>query len=223
MGGEFGVDLLVIGARPGSLGDWITKESNRSVTTAGIDSEEFILDVTRPGDIKSVLRGTRPKSIVVTAGVNRGSEIGERGYLTDMVASLNVNCTGVMNVLNEWLNWREGRVLGSFVAVSSNSAHIARRNSAAYCASKAALSMAIRCAGRELAGSPLVYGYELGLLAGTPMTKSTEARFGPAQSRMVGAESGLLPQEAAAVIVRNLERPFMGFNGTLLRLDAGEQ
>lgn len=224
--------VLVIGARPDSLGSAVAnvlRGKGFGVATAGISGEEHFLDITNPADIKHIIRETHPSDIVVTSGVNLPSNLRADGFEVNMRMSFDVNVGGPMMVMNEWLNHLNDypnlkRNARAFVAVSSNSANIARRGSVPYCASKAALSMAIRCAARELAGSPfLVYGWEPGLLRGTPMTQSTEAIFGPAQSRMPGAESGLDPDKMAELMVMMLLRPTIALNGALLRADAGEQ
>jgi NAD(P)-dependent dehydrogenase (short-subunit alcohol dehydrogenase family) len=223
-----GAPLLIIGARPGSLGEAVAQAmpSEVRVITAGITVyEDMQMNVLEPLSITEVLENADPHSILVTTGINIGEPVGQKGFPAALRRSMDVNFIGIMSVLHQWV-YENGKNFYSpqqFVAVSSNSAHIARRNSAAYCASKAALSMGIRCAARELAGRPLVYGYELGLLKGTPMTAATEERFGPSQSRMVGAESGLDKTEVAGIIAHNLMNPTMALNGTMLRLDAGEQ
>lgn len=219
-----GIDLLIFGANgDASLGGRILDAFPGSALTAGVTPyEDFDVNAADASLVKEVLDRVRPRNIVVTVGVNIGAPIGDVAYGQMLRRSLHINCYAVMNVLDAWVSMGSNRD-GQFVAISSNSAHVARRNSAAYCASKAALSMAIRCAARELAGRPLVYGYEFGLLAGTPMTARTQERFSGPGSRMVGAENGLDAGEAAGAVVQNLQNPWHGLNGTMLRLDAGEQ
>lgn len=223
--------VMVIGAAPHSLGAAIVKTANFrfpsvEVLAAGIQDEAYYLDVTERGDVWDTLMAAQPSHVVVTTGVNVGAKVGHNDYISTLEQSLNTNTIGVMCVLDEWLRVKpnvDPVEPQAFVAISSNSATIARTGSAAYCASKAALSMALRCAARELAGAPLVYGYEFGLLAGTPMTAITEQRFGPTQTRMPGAPKGLSASDAADQIVNDLMHPWHGLNGSLLRLDAGEQ
>jgi len=225
--------VLIVGARDGSLGqaiaDTLGKRSDFEVHTAGQSGDEMeTVDVRSPASVVAVMDKVRPHSIISTVGVNLGAPIGETGYWHSMRHSWDVNVEGPMRLLDTWIKGTFGYEKGfnqdqTFVAVSSNSAQIARRSSSAYCSSKAALSMALRCAARELGGAPLVYGYEFGLLANTPMTVETEKRFGPSQSRMVGAKDGLDKWEAASAVVANLVAPWQGLNGVMLRLDAGEQ
>lgn len=229
--------VLIIGARENSLGAYIASiagDETPHVLTAGVSGEEdYHLDINDRDEILDVLEQVRPTHIVCTAGVNR-----QRAEATNfewwMASSFAINCIGPMAVLDAWLNnfamkpsssvaGKDG--LQHFVAISSNSAHIARRNSMAYCASKAALSMSLRVAARDLAGTTmLVYGYEFGLLADTPMTTEVRGRLGgqPAH-RMPGVGAGIDPSVAALAVVNGLAHGGRELNGCLLRLDAGEQ
>jgi NAD(P)-dependent dehydrogenase (short-subunit alcohol dehydrogenase family) len=213
---------LIVGAAEGSLGEAIGRNLVVPFTTAGINDEEHHMDVRDHDSISGVLADVKPKNIVVTVGVNEPAKVLDIDYCELMAESFLTNCLGVMDVLRLWCDVDLLRD-HQFVAISSNSAHIVRRNSGPYCASKAALSMALRVAAREFAGQPLVYGYEFGLLAGTPMTQLSEQVFGPSQSRMVGAEKGLSKNDAAIAVTQNLHFPWHGLNGVMLRLDAGEQ
>jgi NAD(P)-dependent dehydrogenase (short-subunit alcohol dehydrogenase family) len=175
----------------------------------------------------SLLRVVQPNHIVYTAGVNDPGGTWDEHFA--------VNCVGAMNLLECWQGMCSSDEVetpfdGHYVAISSNSAHIARTGSGMYCASKAALSMALRVAAREAgrAGLPFsVYGYEPGLLKGTPMTEEVKARLGRGAiplHRMVGVEAdGISRQWLALQIVHNLRNDGRPLNGCLLRLDAGEQ
>lgn len=224
----------MVGAVPRSLGSAVraqAEDSGYEVTTAGLHDEDLKLDVLEDPDeeIGAVFKAMKPHHVVCTVGVNVPAEEGslqQEDFDSWMLRSLAVNVIGPMNILRQFLQNRpkdsDGR--NHFAAISSNSAHIARSNSMAYCASKAALSMAIRVAARENAESKFtIYGYELGLLKNTPMTKETENRFGPSQTRMPGAPEGLSVQQVAAQIVAGLGTRGLALNGCLLRLDAGEQ
>lgn len=239
-------NIMVVGAAPNSLGDAVVEAGityGHDVTTVGLNMEDVIMDALEEavfddrrglnkGGWPSVFSAFTPDHVICTVGINEPA--GEEGSFAHatfpewMNRSFNINVVGPLNILRFFLRYLEDksghRHQHHFVGISSNSAHIARSNSMAYCASKAALSMALRCAARETKGDPaLIYGYELGLLAGTPMTQATEARFGPAQTRMPGAPDGLDRYAVADQIVRTLEGATLGLNGALLRLDAGEQ
>ena len=228
--------LLVIGARPRSLGAHVVSVaqsmSKFEVVTAGMHDNSK-LDLTKPKDVHAFMKDVAPDHVVCTAGVNLfGSTIGE-GWLAKLEGQMRTNYYGPMILLSEWARyWRYARQPETrhFVAVSSNSAHIARSNSVGYCASKAALSMAIRCTAREMAQLPLdewvplsIWCVEPGWLNDTPMSRSLETRFGhDALHRIPGGE-GIPPLSVATHIVNTIKSGGLAFNGTTIRIDGGEQ
>lgn len=230
--------VLVVGARGGSLGEAVREAAlcaGYEPLCAGISGEPISMDchLTPMEDMVSTLRGLQPRFVVCTAGVNMPQP-------EDMVDPVDwyrwhfeANVTGPMRLLyalqeasNNADYLPESGML-HYVAISSNSARLPRSSSAAYCASKAALSMALRVAAREGRGGDqdgiLVYGYEPGLLAGTPMTRKTEDRWGIGTHRMRGfeLEKGIPVTELATLIVQNFRRG-PAINGTLIPYDAGE-
>jgi NAD(P)-dependent dehydrogenase (short-subunit alcohol dehydrogenase family) len=226
--------VLVVGSRPSSLGSAvrdILQNKGLKVATAGVSGEQFYMDIVDPRGMAEVLNAVRPAQIVCTAGINESYSLRAEGLSHGMEAHFIVNALGPILLLQEWVHMLESTEVGTmpgpkqFVAISSNSAHIARRQSIPYCASKAALSMALRCAARELAGEGmLVYGYEPGLLAGTPMTSQSADAFPGALHRMYGVKpEGLSVMDFANTVVANLTHPNLALHGTMLRLDAGEQ
>lgn len=226
--------ILVVGARPNSLGSAVCErlaDEGYVYETAGISGETWEMDINDQADIKSVLNAVKPSQIVCTVGINQPKGLREDGLWEAMSLSANANYIGPIILLQEWLQMLDNNdTIGTdsprqFVAISSNSAHIARRNSISYCASKAALSMALRCAAREIAGEGrLVYGYEPGLIAGTPMSADSAAQFDGPLHRMYGVGAqGLFAYSLAEIIVDNLKHPSMALNGAMIRLDAGEQ
>lgn len=236
-------DVLVVGADIGSLGMAIAQElidcewEFGDVATAGITGERIKMDVFRSARIVEVLSECRPDIVVCTVGHNAPCDVADKYLGAKMATSFSTNVTGPMELLRNFIDSpvRKERVgnVKKFVAISSNSARIARRNSVAYCASKAALSMALRVAARELAteGRVMVWGYEPGLLAGTPMTQETVRQFGQPAGlaagvlhRMPGVPSeGLPPEDLARRIVQDLATFSYGNNGLLIPFDAGEQ
>lgn len=78
------------------------------------------------------------------------------GSLLDMKAQdwqrvLDTNATGTFNAARAMGRAMAGHGKGAIVAVSSNAANVPRMNMGAYAASKAAVTMLIRCLGLELA------------------------------------------------------------------------
>lgn len=186
--------------------------------TAGISGEEdHFVNYEDPEELKEFFNAHQPDRVLVTVGTNHPLSDSQNMefWLSD---HLHANVVIPMLILDAWLE--AGPPKGShFVALSSNSAHIPRSQSMAYCASKAALSMAIRCAARDIgkAGMDLVvYGYEPGLVRNTPMSGK---RGG---TRMLGLPEGMPRRALAQQIVNGMAFGSTEFNGVLLRLDAGE-
>lgn len=213
--------LLVIGCKPGSLGDHITsyaRERGEEVLTAGISGkEDLTCHLEFPASIAQAIETASPNSIICTAGVNPQGDASGR-------FAMEVNYFGVMNVLDYWLpRFANG---GQFVAISSNSAHIARTQSRGYCTSKAALSMGIRVSARENAArDALIYAWEFGLLEGTPMTEQVARRLGRSTglTRMPGHPRGQSVAGAARLVVDAYIGADTALNGCTLRLDGGDQ
>lgn len=239
--------LLVVGAAAGSLGAAIADEAAGNwefgrIFTAGLgNGEALYCDVRNVNSIKDCLQETMPTYVVCTVGVNEPHHLGVQGLALTMSESFLVNVIGPMEVLRHFMTTATrhpdavtGKYVKKFAAISSNSARIPRTGSAPYCASKAALSMALRVAARELAtheDAPYVWGYEPGLLAGTPMTEATLQHFGnpnenvgvPPLHRMKGVGPlGLSVQDLAHRVVHDLAYGGPGLNGCLFPFDAGE-
>lgn len=229
--------LLVVGAAKGSLGHAVETAAKEwdfaAVHTAGISGEDIKLDVLHSAQMVEVLARVRPDIIICTVGVNEPCGIYEQYLSIKMYDSFRVNTLGPLELLRAFITSplrpeREG-CKKKFVAISSNSARIPRRDSLPYCASKAALSMGLRVAAREMAGDPVqVWGYEPGLLAGTPMTRQSLKDFGgndPGTKlhRMRGVpDDGLDPYFLAERIINDVASYSPAYNGVLFPYDAGE-
>jgi NAD(P)-dependent dehydrogenase (short-subunit alcohol dehydrogenase family) len=240
------VKLLVIGARDFSLG-WhvaeIAKAEEVEVITAGIEGEQYRFDARQDFPVApQMMREIRPDSVVCTVGINYpGPFMGHRSIVS-LQEHLNVNTLGPVKVLRAWLDfWIHGHGMRPndpfiefrhFVVISSNSATIARTSSTAYCTSKAALSMAVRCISREMTMQEYpvnIYGYEPGWMTGTPMSVEVEAKFRSKSKRTAmhripgGKRREIQPQELARIIIRNLMQYISPFNGQMIRVDSGEE
>jgi NAD(P)-dependent dehydrogenase (short-subunit alcohol dehydrogenase family) len=228
--------VLVVGARKGSLGEEVAMYAALAaydVVTAGIAGEERTLSLgSSVLSLAAFLEKEQPTHVVCTVGINNPEQDLDPDALQEWYRwHFGVNVVMPMKLLQAWTmvlaNNDTERVPHHYVAISSNSAHVPRSGSAAYCASKAALSMALRVKARELSGAGsnlFVYGYEPGLLADTPMTADTVAQFGPGRltrmrdQRLAG---GMAKSSLASLIVHNLgSGPEV--NGCMFRLDADE-
>lgn len=240
------IDLLVVGAQPYSLGQAVWKQgvhNGLNVRTAGLRGEDWEMDLANPVSIFRCLADHDIRHVVCTAGVNlsepaRFGKPGERGAPGSMSASMytsfQVNCIGPVELLRRWVGNKLWEMEpGHFVAISSNSAHIARTQSVPYCASKAALSMSIRCLAREYARwaeeqgqrMPCVaYVYEPGFIEDTPMSNHVSRLLeeGVPAHRIPGGE-GLDRTNLASMVVANILRGGTSLNGCSIRVDGGEQ
>jgi NAD(P)-dependent dehydrogenase (short-subunit alcohol dehydrogenase family) len=214
--------LLIIGARKKSIGHavkamWADIYGDSAIT-AGISGEEqHTFYPEEEFQTQELLGEIQPDRVLVTIGMNEPIE-NFSDYMTWMEHHMHANVAIPMSILSEWFN--VGVPDGAhFVVLSSNSAHIPRSQSQAYCASKAALSMAVRCAARDVGKMKIpmsVYGWEPGLVKGTPMTGN---RGG---TRMLGLPRGMSRRAVATPIVHALAWGGPEYNGVLNRLDAGE-
>lgn len=213
--------LLIFGARKKSIGDGVRKMwsdmFDGHVVTAGLSGDEEIDGLASDEDwVRSVIRQVKPDRILCTIGKNQPR--GESDLYSWLADSMEVNVALPLSILEIWME--EDPPKGAhFVVISSNSAHIPRSQSMAYCASKAALSMAVRCAARDLQKADMdivVYGWEPGLVKGTPMS---EGRGG---TRMLGLPQGIGRRALAHQIVSALAFGGAEYSGVLVRLDNGE-
>lgn len=222
--------VLVVGARTDSLGDAIAVDLHqRGIVAhrAGISTEPIHLNAFDEAGVRQVVYDNNITHIVCTVGMNQPEPFYSDDWWISAEDHMRVNYLMPMRLLATFESCLDG-MPGSFVAVSSNSAQIARSNSAAYCASKAALSMGLRCAARDLtrAGRPLrVWGYEPGALLDTPMTRQVTKGLGKdvPMSRMLVNPAGLPVPAVARMVARDLLDAGEVLHGSLVRLDAGEQ
>lgn len=190
--------------------------------THGVDK----LDVRDAACVEKAFLEHQPRHVIYCVGINEPTVVDNPLISANLTRHFDVNVTAMVRCLHNWLDYvpNSGQ-RGHFVAIVSNSSRIPRTRSLAYCASKAAQAMALRVAARELAGVPgLVYGYEPGFLAGTPMSAGVSARLGDvAPHRMRGVDrEGLNPASLAELVVTNIERDYDALNGQLIPFDAGE-
>lgn len=125
-------------------------------------------------ELQTVIRGFIPTDVIFSVGVNQLDWIGDitRG---DFRLVMETNVWSFLNLLNLLRN--SGSWPVNVVAVTSDAAWRPMRTSAVYCASKAALEMAVRVASREMAPKGWrVNAVAPGKVADTPMTDYVDAR-----------------------------------------------
>jgi len=119
-----------------------------------------------------------PTFVVYSAGVTALDWLDNVAYM-DFKRLMDINTYGFINVMQGLLDAdaTHPTVSRSVVAITSDAAWRPMRTSLAYCASKAALEMAVRVAARELA--PIgwkVNAVAPGKVADTPMTEYVDKR-----------------------------------------------
>lgn len=223
-------NCLIVGARPESLGEELARQARGLWGTIATTVEPPEWDITNDKDVRHTIDGDHYDTVICTVGVNYQPQ--EDDYEMTLLNHMHVNAVGPLNLLHYWLDKldEEEDILAAtptFVVVSSNSAHIARSGSVAYCASKAALSMGIRCEARAHADDQVnIWGVEPGWIEDTPMSKEIMERFGeitPRHMHRIPGQRTLERSALAAFILSNIIQEFDWLNGCMLRLDGGEQ
>lgn len=235
-------NLLVVGARPDSIGAHVAAwaqmlGSHNKIMTAGETAHEDV-EFTADSLEQSIawadelFHDYEPMhDVVCTVGVNHEGTLSDPYTLGLMEEDFCINVLGPMAVLQAWLNyWRshEHANVGqlNFVVISSNSAGVVRSTGLPYNASKAALSMAVKCAARHTAANfdlLSIYAYEPGWVDNTPMSNDVAHRIpkGVPFTRTPGGRT-ITPEDLASIIVHNLRLNTGMLNGTTLRIDGGE-
>lgn len=231
--------MLVIGGA-GGLGSAVVRLATKEgwkVRVADLrpaHPDDYTVDVGNAAQVASMFRHEGPwNSVVYCAGVSGHAKVQGMNLHRTMLDAMDVNCVGAITALQWWSKQLFGllevphrEALRHFVVVSSNSAHIPRSQSLAYCASKAALSMAVRVAARELASNDVnIWGVEPGWIADTPMSQQFR-RDNPSREahRIPGGDARVLYTKSLATFILQtiaLDAPWI--NGCMLRLDGGEQ
>lgn len=131
-----------------------------------------MIDVTEPSSIAKCLHDQgRFDHVVFSVGIQTIEKLGDVHHASSIVET---NLVGFINVVNE-LAYTQPLYPTSIVAIVSDASRVAMRGSIAYCASKAGLAHAVRCAAREMAPAWRVNGVSPGVVDDTPMTNYIDA------------------------------------------------
>jgi NAD(P)-dependent dehydrogenase (short-subunit alcohol dehydrogenase family) len=161
----------VIGGNSGigkAIGDTLEERASAKVERTGPE-----VDVRDPLELTDFLSDHEFFDYVVfSAGIQK---IEKLGHLSAAAFSIiDVNLMGFINVMDA-LAASQADHPTSIVAVVSDASRVAMRGSIAYCASKAGLAHAVRCAAREMAPAWIVNGVSPGIVDDTPMTEMIDA------------------------------------------------
>lgn len=162
--------LLVLGASDGNIGEAVANRlahTMRFHTVTPLDAES--IDVTREEDMQRIVHETGATDAVYCVGINKLDWIHGIDPI-DFMTVMETNVWGFANLIKS-LDLQGGKPC-NVVAVTSDAAYRPMRTSLAYCASKAALDMAIRVASREYAHLGWrINGVAPGKVEDTPMTR----------------------------------------------------
>lgn len=238
---------LVLGGHDGGIGKAITEhlaEVGHGVVATGRST-----DVRDAGLVDRLISEAITRSgqdlagIVYCAGVNRLSWLGDMGLsgLREAGDMFGVNTLGFLAVLDSVVRHtaenQEGDSLRSpsglsILAISSDAAERPMRTSAAYCASKAALNMLVRCAARELGDDNYrINALSPGMVEFTGMSAEVDEQVqklrGWTEEEMMEYERSqevvpgrISPSEVARVAVDILTGP-RHLNGSIITLNGG--
>lgn len=126
--------------------------------------------------------------VLYCAGINKLAMLGSL-HQGELVDTFDVNVLGFIRVVDA-LAAAQAWHPTSVVALCSDASRTAMRGSIGYCASKAALVQAVRCAAREMAPAWRVNGISPSVVDGTAMTAYID--------QAVPALRGWTPEQAAA-------------------------
>lgn len=163
--------VLVLGATKGNIGMTIWQAlTDRGIRADGYGRQDF--DVMSP-KLTEVITKLQPTHVVYSVGItelNWLQDVGQDSFEEVM----RVNVGGFISVMQD-LHYVRSEC--SVVAITSDAAWRPMRTSLLYCASKAALEMAVRVASRELASEGWrVNAVAPGTVEDTPMTHRVDQR-----------------------------------------------
>lgn len=192
---------------------------------------QSVVDVTASDQstLREVIGSFLPDSVVYSVGMNELEWI----HALDRKSFDRIMETNVWGFLNVLQVLEETGRSFSVLAISSDAAVRPMRTTAAYCASKAALNMAIRVASRELAGEGWrINGLAPGKVEGTPMTRYVDKRVpevrGWTTKRAEEYEIStspirrkIFPAEVAAVALDILLSDAIAWTGDIVTVNGG--
>jgi len=219
------VKTWVMGGSPNSIGAAIAE----AVVSEGVDHLVFAttkeeLDCRNWSDMADWVKEYGPfDRAVFAAGVSHLSyiDLEEQDMVRDV---FNVNVNGFIGMLQALTSVQD---YGNILAIVSDASRTPMRTSWAYCASKAALEMAVRCAARELAPWR-INGLSPSTVEGTDMTRHNDfviplkRGWSPREARqyemsMVPMKRRVTREEVAQAAIDILNGPeFMSGNITFL-------
>jgi NAD(P)-dependent dehydrogenase (short-subunit alcohol dehydrogenase family) len=166
---------LVLGASPNSIGEAVVQRLDRYIgfkDVVGYGMEDF--DIRHPRRLGDAIVNLQPTDVVYCVGINRLDWIRDVNY-SDFANVMHTNVFGFLELIQQ-LDKR-GPGSSNVVVLTSDAAWRPMRTSAVYCASKAALEMAVRVASREYASKGWrINAVAPGKVADTGMTEYVDEK-----------------------------------------------
>lgn len=228
---------LILGTATGSIGDSLVVSFLDPFTGSPGPGNELHtptqeqLDLTKESNIRSYVRDYGPfDEMVFTAGVSELKWIKDTRSI-DLQRVFQINFEGAVLLAARHAELYPRHKV-RYVVLISDAADTPMRGSLAYCASKAALEMAVRCMARELHPTFTVVGVSPGVVEDTGMTNALAEEipafrgWTPEQARAYEDKGSVLGRrvtkaEVERTILWALQGP-EALNGSIITLNGGK-
>lgn len=167
-------NVWIIGGTTG-IGAAVAHELGMSELYDVTMTDEHTTNVVNYKELEEFMNFKEWHHIVYSAGINELAWLENLTEVT-MMKIMDVNVLGFMRLMRVVARNKKSKP-NSVTAIVSDAATHPMRTSMVYCASKAALAMAVRCAARELAPYIRVNGVSPGVVMGTPLTSRTDQQI----------------------------------------------
>jgi NAD(P)-dependent dehydrogenase (short-subunit alcohol dehydrogenase family) len=207
---------IVIGTAKGSLGEHIIKHGGMdTINNPDLDVRNEA-QVIATFDEFAQKRWSSIEGMVYAAGVYHGGKVAEMPLMY-WQEQIDVNLTGAFLCVREFMrHWPTGDI----VLIGASAAHVPAPDSAAYCVSKAGLSMLTRVAAMEGAGRYNIIQLDPGIIEDTNMSNATPV---PMELRLKNVPSGRpMTKSEVCEWVRFLLGAGRYANGSSLRVDGAK-
>ena len=210
-----GGKILVVGTAEGSIGRTVLEH----LQGRGFFVEKFnSLDVRQESDFEAIFAESDYKAMVYCAGIYLGGRVSEMS-LGDWNKVIEVNLTGAFLACKHFLR-QKGRKR-TIILIGANAAHVPGAGSAAYCVSKAGMSMLTQVIAQETDGQGVnIVQLDPGIVRDTGMFHSTPT---PLEERLenVPAKRAMTKQEVAEWVEFLLTKGTYA-NGVNIKVDGGK-
>lgn len=166
-------NLIVLGASPGNIGEATAERLRHTMRFHNVFTYGAEIDARDVSTVRRIVADTGATDVVFSVGINKLDWI-HKAQRVDFSEVMSTNVWSFVNLIQALYIYSSKPC--NVVAVTSDAAWRPMRTSLAYCASKAALEMAVRVASREYAPKGWrINAVAPGKVADTPMTDYVDA------------------------------------------------